>query len=67
MANLNRVLLIGNVTRDPEVRYTPKGAAVCEISLAVNRQWTDEAGQKREETTFIDITFWGHQAEVAGQ
>src|ERR1700722_20288420 len=67
MANLNRVLLIGNLTRDPEVRYTPKGTAVTEISLAVNRIYSGEDGEKKEETTFVDVTLWARQAEVAGQ
>jgi single-strand DNA-binding protein len=67
MANLNRVLLIGNLTRDPEVRYTPKGTAVTEIGLAVNRVYSGEDGEKKEETTFVDVTLWARQAEVAGQ
>jgi single-strand DNA-binding protein len=67
MANLNRVLLIGNLTRDPEVRYTPKGTAVADIGLAVNRIVPSEDGERREEVTFIDITLWGRQAEVAEQ
>src|SRR6516165_2392329 len=67
MANLNRVLLIGNLTRDPEVRYTPKGTAVADIGLAVNRVYSAEDGEKKEETTFVDVTLWGRQAEVAGQ
>jgi len=67
MANLNKVLLMGNLTRDPEVRYTPKGTAVAELGLAVNRQFTAENGEKREETTFVDVTLWGRQAEVAGE
>jgi single-strand DNA-binding protein len=67
MANLNRVLLIGNLTRDPEVRYTPKGTAVTEIGLAVNRIYSGEDGEKKEETTFVDVTLWARQAEIAGQ
>lgn len=67
MANLNRVFLIGNLTRDPECRYTPKGTAVCEIGLAVNRVWNDDQGQRREECCFIDVTFWSKQAETIGQ
>ena len=67
MANLNKVMLIGNLTRDPEVRYTPKGTAVVEIGLAVNRVWNDDQGQRREETTFVDVTFWSKQAETIGQ
>ena len=67
MANLNKVMLIGNLTRDPEVRYTPKGTAVTDIGLAVNRNYTTDTGEKREDTTFVDITLWGRQAEIAGQ
>jgi single-strand DNA-binding protein len=65
MANLNRVLLIGNLTRDPEVRYTPKGTAVTDIGIAVNRVYSGDDGEKKEETTFVDVTLWGRQAEVA--
>ena len=65
MANLNRVLLIGNLTRDPEVRYTPKGTAVADIGIAVNRVYSGEDGEKKEEVTFVDVTLWGRQAEVA--
>lgn len=67
MANLNKVMLIGNLTRDPEVRYTPSGKAVADISLAINRVWNNDAGQKQEETTFVDVTLWGRQAELAQQ
>jgi single-strand DNA-binding protein len=67
MANLNRVLLIGNLTRDPEVRYTPKGTAVAEIGLAINRTYSGEDGEKKEETTFVEVTLWARQAEIAGQ
>ena len=67
MANLNNVMLIGNLTRDPELRYTPKGTAVTDIGLAINRIWKDEQGQKQEETTFVDVTLWGRQAELAQQ
>ncbi|MEM9482017.1 MAG: single-stranded DNA-binding protein [Verrucomicrobiota bacterium] len=67
MANVNKVILIGNLTRDPEFRYTPKGSAVAELGLAVNRYYTTEGGEKREETTFVDITLWGRQAELAQQ
>jgi len=67
MANLNKVMLIGNVTRDPEVKYTPKGSAVTDLGIAVNRVYTPEGGEKREETTFVDITLWGRQAEIAGE
>jgi len=67
MANLNKVMLIGNLTRDPELRYTPKGTAVADIALAINRVWNNEQGQKQEETTFVDVTLWGRQAELAQQ
>ena len=67
MANLNKVMLIGNLTRDPEVRYTPSGKAVADISLAINRVWNNDQGQKQEETTFVDVTLWGRQAELAQQ
>ena len=67
MASYNKVLLLGNCTRDPEVRYTPKGTAVAELGLAVNRVYTSDNGEKREETTFVDVTLWGRQAEVAGE
>jgi single-strand DNA-binding protein len=67
MANLNRVFIIGNCTRDPEMRYTPKGVALAEIGVAVNRTWKSETGDKQQETTFIDCTLWGRLAEIAGQ
>jgi len=67
MANLNKVMLMGNLTRDPEVRYTPKGTAVAEIGLAINRYFSAENGEKREETTFVEVTLWGRQAEIAGE
>ena len=65
MANLNKVHLIGNLTRDPELRHTPKGTAVAEFGLAINRVWYDDNKQKQEETTFVDVTLWGRTAEVA--
>jgi single-strand DNA-binding protein len=67
MANLNKVMLIGNLTRDPELRYTPKGTAVADIGLAINRVWTNDQNQRQEETTFVDVTLWGRQAEIAQQ
>ena len=67
MASLNKVMLIGNLTRDPEIRYTPKGTAVAELGLAVNRRYTAENGEKREEVTFIDVTLWSRLAEIAGE
>jgi single-strand DNA-binding protein len=67
MASFNKVLLLGNLTRDPEVRYTPKGSAVADLGIAVNRQYTLDNGEKREEVTYVDVTFWGRTAEVAGE
>jgi single-strand DNA-binding protein len=67
MANFNKVLLMGNLTRDPEVRYTPKGTAIANIGLAVNRVWSTESGEKKEEVTFVDVEVWGRQAETIGQ
>lgn len=67
MASFNKVILLGNLTRDPEVRYTPKGTAVADLGIAVNRTYTAENGEKREEVTFVDVTFWGRTAENAGQ
>lgn len=67
MANFNKVILAGNLVRDPELRYTPKGTAVAKIGLAINRQWRDEAGQKKEEVTFVDVDCFGKQAETVGQ
>jgi len=65
MANVNKVILIGNLTRDPEIRYTPKGTAVTDVGLAVNRVRTNDQGERTEDTTFIDVTLWGRQAELA--
>ncbi len=67
MANVNKVILIGNLTRDPEVKYTPKGSAVSELGLAINRYYSTDSGERREETTFVDVTLWGKQAELAGE
>lgn len=67
MANFNKVYLMGNLTRDPELRYTPKGQAVAKLALAVNRRYTTESGEAREEVTFVDIDAWGKQAEVISQ
>ena len=64
MANYNKVLLMGNLTRDPELKYTGGGQALAEFGLAVNRQWRTPAGEQQEETTFVDITVWGRQAET---
>jgi single-strand DNA-binding protein len=67
MAYLNKVLLIGNLTRDPELRVTPKGTAICQFGLAVNRQYKDESGATRDETAFIDIEAWGKQGELVSK
>lgn len=67
MAYLNKVFLIGNLTRDPELRVTPKGTAICQFGLAVNRQFKDESGALRDETTFIDIEAWGKQGELVSK
>lgn len=64
MTVLNRVLLVGNLTRDPELRKTPKGTAVCQIGLALNESWKDAAGNTHEEVTFVDVDSFGRQAEV---
>jgi single-strand DNA-binding protein len=64
MANFNKVYLMGNLTRDPEMRVTPKGTAICQFGLAISRSWKDESGQTREETAFVDIEAWGKQGEV---
>src|SRR5262245_30684170 len=65
MANLNKVLMIGRLTRDPEIRYTPGGVAVTEFGLAVNRNYTMPNGEKREETCFVDVNVWGKRGETA--
>jgi len=67
MANLNKVFLIGNLTRDPELRYTPGGAAVCTLGLAVNRRFKTKQGDNRDETLFIDVTTWAKRAELCSQ
>ncbi len=65
--SLNKVQLIGNLTRDPELRYTPTGAAVCTIGLATNRYWTTDAGEKKEETEFHRVVAWNKLAELCSQ
>ncbi len=67
MANFNKVILAGNLTRDPELRYTPKGTAIARIGLAINRRWTSESGEQKEEVTFVDVDAFGRQAETIGQ
>jgi len=64
MASFNKVILMGNLTRDPELRVTPKGTAVCQIGLAVNSSYKDKDGNAREEVTFVDVDVFGRQAEV---
>ena len=67
MANFNKVILAGNLTRDPELRYTPKGTAVVKMGMAINRTWKSESGENKEEVTFVDVDVWGRQAEVIAQ
>ena len=67
MASFNRVILAGNLTRDPELRYTPKGLAIAKLGLAINRTWKNEAGETKEEVTFVDVDSFGRQAEVIAQ
>jgi single-strand DNA-binding protein len=67
MANFNKVIIAGNLTRDPELRYTPKGTAIAQFTLALNRKWKTETGEMKEEVSFIDVDAFGRQAEVIGQ
>jgi single-strand DNA-binding protein len=67
MASMNRVFLMGNLTRDPEVRYLPSGQAVAELRLAVNRKYKTQSGEEKEDTCFVDVNAWGRTAEVCGQ
>ncbi|MEX2382677.1 MAG: single-stranded DNA-binding protein [Opitutales bacterium] len=67
MATLNKVFLIGNLTRDPELRVTPKGTSICSFGLAVNRQYRDDSGTVHEDTTFVDIDAWGRQGELCSK
>lgn len=67
MPNFNKVILAGNLTRDPELRYTPKGTAIARLGLAINRSTTTESGEKREEVTFVDVDAFGRTAELIGQ
>lgn len=68
MASFNKVILVGNLTRDPDLRTTPGGASVAEIGLAVNRSWFDKnSNSRKEEVTFVDVTLWGRTAEVASE
>ncbi len=65
MASFNKVFLIGNLTRDPELRYTTGGSAVCSFGIAINRKYTTSNGEQKEEVCFVDIQTWGRQAETA--
>ena len=67
MPNYNKVILMGNLTRDPEVRYTSSGTVIAKLGIAVNRYWSNKDGQKQEETTFVDVDAFGRQAETIGQ
>ena len=67
MASLNKVFLMGNLTRPPELRYTPSGTAVADVRLAANRNYTTQSGEKREDTCFLTVVVWGKQAESCGE
>lgn len=67
MASLNQVTIMGNLTRDPELRFTPAGTAVANLGMALNRRWRNEGGELQEETTFVDITVWGKDADTASK
>lgn len=67
MPGYNKVILIGNLTRDPELRYTPQGVAIAKIGLAVNRTWKTESGETKEEVTFVDVDAFRRQAETLAQ
>jgi len=60
-------MVLGNLTRDPELRYTPSGTAVCQLGVALNRRWRDQAGELKQEVTFVDVTVWAKQAETVAQ
>jgi single-strand DNA-binding protein len=67
MASFNKVILAGNLTRDPELRYTPKGTAIARLGIACNRKWKSETGEMKEEVTFVDVDAFGKTAETIGQ
>ena len=67
MASFNQVTLLGHLTRDPELRYTPQGVAVCDFALAVNRKFTKKDGEKVEEVAFVDVTCWNRLAEISAE
>ncbi len=64
MNSVNSIVLLGHLTRNPELRYTSEGRPVCNAGLALNRRWVDLNGDKQQETTFVEVTIWGHQGEV---
>jgi len=66
-ASFNSVVILGNVVRDPDVRFTPQGVQVADVSIALNHTWKDESGTKREEVTYVDCVFWSKLAEIAGK
>ena len=65
--NLNKVMIAGRLTRDPEIRVTPKGTSICQLGLAINRDWKTESGEKQTEVLFVDVEAWGKQAEVVAK
>lgn len=67
MASFNKAILIGNLTRDPDLRTTQNGTAICDLGLAINRRWRDQSGRDQEETTFVDVSVWGRSAENCAQ
>ncbi|MDP6106885.1 MAG: single-stranded DNA-binding protein [Candidatus Brocadiia bacterium] len=67
MANLNKVFLLGNLTRDPQLRYTPSGTPICEFGVAVNRRFKTKEGEQRDETCFVDVAAWGRTGEVISE
>jgi single-strand DNA-binding protein len=67
MASFNKVILAGNLTRDPEFRVTPNGQQICKLGIAINRRFTTQSGEQRDETTYVDVDAWGKQAEVIGR
>lgn len=67
MASLNKVFLMGNLTRDPELRYTPAGLAVASFGIAINRAWTAKTGEQKEEVCYVDVNIFGRRAEVVGE
>ena len=67
MASYNKVILMGNLTRDPEVKFLPSGTAVANFGLAMNESYTDQQGERKDTTCFVDIEAWGRQAEIVGE